>query len=144
MFIKTELSRAQKLCGCRIRISPISQVYLQKSSIFKVNQTTPAADDISKNQTPRHVIVLSAFYRSGSTLTGTLFDRNPHLMYYFEPLSAFRETPEAKILEPKLSMLSEMFKCKAPDIRRFKQYANQKSNKKWLQDGIAQFYASHR
>ena len=53
-------------------------------------------------------------------------------MYYFEPLSAFRETPEAKILEPKLSMLSDMFKCKAPDIRRFKQYANQKSNKKWF------------
>ena len=90
------------------------------------------------------MIVLSAFYRSGSTLAGTLFDRNPHLMYYFEPLSAFQEIPEGKVLEPKLSMLSDMFNCKPPDIRRYKQYANQNSNKKWLRDGIAQFYASHR
>ena len=64
----------------------------------------------------RKVIVISAFYRSGSTLLGTLFDRNPNLIYYFEPLSHFNQKPEeqGRILPPKLEMMSKMFACDPP------------------------------
>jgi len=35
----------------------------------------------------RKVLVL-AYYRSGSTLTGQLFNYNPDALYWFEPLAA--------------------------------------------------------
>lgn len=95
----------------------------------------------------KKIIVVSAFYRSGSTLMGTLFDRNPNLVYYFEPLSHFKLLPEeqAQVLEPKLNMLAEMFSCKPPDSRRYAKYANDRGGtKRWLHDGISQYYASHR
>ena len=30
-----------------------------------------------------------AAFRSGSSMLGTLFDKNPNLIYYFEPLTGF-------------------------------------------------------
>ena len=37
-----------------------------------------------------------AAFRSGSSMLGTLFDKNPNLIYYFEPLTGFN-VPNGKI-----------------------------------------------
>jgi len=41
-------------------------------------------------QSQRKVLVL-AYYRSGSTLTGQMFNYNPSALYWFEPLAAVSE-----------------------------------------------------
>lgn len=116
------------------------------NKIIPVESYKLPAEIITTKQRKK-VIVVSAFYRSGSTLMGTLFDRNPNLIYYFEPLSHFKLRPEeqAEVLQPKLAMMADMFNCKPPDSRRYAKYANLRGGtKRWLKDGISQYYASHR
>lgn len=63
------------------------------------------------------VVLLMAYYRSGSSFTGELFNRNPDVFYLYEPLYTF--TPRCETLyEERLDMLSEISRC---DFRKVSQ-----------------------
>jgi len=57
---------------------------LMESGVLRYVTTSTAAASSSQQ---RKVLVL-AYFRSGSTLTGQLFNFNPSAFYWFEPLAA--------------------------------------------------------
>ena len=57
----------------------------------------------NQKKAEKRLIILAAMYRSGSSFLGSLFDQNPNLLYYFEPLSLFSWHSNA--MKYKLQML---------------------------------------
>ena len=63
-----------------------------------------------------------AGYRGGSTLTGEVFNRNPNVLYYFEPMALFGELD---LPNEKIEFLNNTFHCKAP---KFDTYSKLRKN----------------
>ena len=89
----------------------------------KTNNSSTEAGIIVENSHPqqefvkrrKNLIVLSAG-RSGSSLLGSLFDNNPHVMYWFEPLYtimnqiSMKQQP-TKYKETTTSVIDSFFQC---------------------------------
>ena len=58
---------------------------MKRSSISKKS--------LEPDKKSRNAFLLITLYRSGSTLTGELFNRNPNFLYYFEPLGKILQFP---------------------------------------------------
>ena len=50
----------------------------------KLVKTATSHEVAAKKETKRKGYLLVTMYRSGSTLTGEMFNRNPEFLYYFE------------------------------------------------------------
>ena len=64
----------------------------------------------------RKAILILAGYRGGSTLTGEVFNRNPNVLYFFEPMALFGELD---LPNEKLEFLNNTFHCQAPRYDKY-------------------------
>ena len=67
----------------------------------------------------RNAYLLITLYRSGSTLTGEMFNRNKDFLYYFEPLAVFGNNEAPK---QKFKMLNETFHCVPPVAKDYEKF----------------------
>jgi len=109
----------------------------------KLVKAAPSHEVALKSETKRKGYLLVTMYRSGSTLTGEMFNRNPDFLYYFEPLAIFGNN-NAPL--QKMKMLNETFHCKAPDASNYKKYANPKESTttNCLNEGVCMYQLSTR
>ena len=127
-------------------------------------ESYPIVSSVNKS---RNAFLLITLYRSGSTLTGEMFNKNAKFLYYFEPLGKIPNQlndhvdchgtvkfenfskgifGDENLTEMKVKMLNDSFHCIPPLAN---QYANvaPKSNPvahNCLNDGICFWYMSKR
>ena len=117
-FLKTE-----QLKEVQTRETLINSNATFKIHDSKANNSNTEAGIIVENSHPqqefvnrrKNLIVLSAG-RSGSSLLGSLFDNNPHIMYWFEPLSTIMnqismKRQPAKYKETTTNVIDSFFQC---------------------------------
>ncbi|XP_006816790.1 carbohydrate sulfotransferase 1-like [Saccoglossus kowalevskii] len=76
-------------------------------------QQTPSA---LYNETPtRPAVILVASYKGGSTFCGELFNQNPNMCYFFEPLFDTQDKPTWNSSIRATSTLKELYNCRFPD-----------------------------
>ena len=117
-FLKTEQLKEVQTKETRKNSNATFKIYDSKA-----NNSNTEADIIVENSHPqqefvkrrKNLIVLSAG-RGGSSLLGSLFDNNPHIMYWFEPLSTIMkqipmERQPAKYKETTSNVIDSFFQC---------------------------------
>lgn len=117
-FLKTE-----QLKEVQTRETLINNNATFKIHDSKANNSNTEAGIIVENSHPqqefvkrrKNLIVLSAG-RSGSSLLGSSFDNNPHIMYWFEPLSTIMnqismKRQPAKYKETTTNVIDSFFQC---------------------------------
>jgi len=95
-------------------------------------------------ETPRRkAILLLAGYRGGSTLTGEVFNRNPNVLYYFEPMALFGEKD---VYDEKIKFLNDTFHCGAPTYHKYKEVATKHidTTEKCEKDAICMWQLTER
>jgi hypothetical protein len=86
-FIEPILSYAEIHIEKKVDITNYLYYADYDAELEKISNGTKHYDYTTYPPVPKKkIIVISAYYRSGSTLMGTLFDKNPNLLYYFEKL----------------------------------------------------------
>ena len=117
-FLKTEQLKDVQTRETLIKSNATFKIYDSKA-----NKSNTEAGIIAENSHPqqefvkrrKNLIILSAG-RSGSSLLGSLFDNNPHIMYWFEPLyTIMHQIPmklqPAKYKETTTSVIDSFFEC---------------------------------
>ena len=117
-FLKTEQLKEVQTRETLINSNATFKIYDSKA-----NNSNTEAGIIVENSHPqqefvkrrKNLIVLSAG-RGGSSLLGSLFDNNPHIMYWFEPLRTItnqipvKQKP-TKYKETTTSVIDSFFQC---------------------------------
>jgi len=91
----------------------------------------------------RNAYLLVTLYRSGSTLTGEMFNRNSDFLYFFEPLAVFGNNEAPK---QKFKMLNETFHCVPPAAKDYEKFAPKQEGvvANCLREGICMYQLSTR
>jgi len=117
-FLKTEQLKEVQTRETLINSNATFKIYDSKA-----NNSNTEAGIIVENSHPqqefvkrrKNLIVLSAG-RSGSSLLGSLFDNNPHVIYWFEPLRTIKnqipmKQQPTKYKETTSSVIDSFFQC---------------------------------
>ena len=70
-----------------------SEVEHLDNNYFAMKRSSISKKSLEPDKKSRNAFLLITLYRSGSTLTGELFNRNPNFLYYFEPLGKILKFP---------------------------------------------------
>ena len=70
---------------------------------YKISEHVGGNEKINEKKAEKRLIILAAMFRSGSSFLGSLFDQNPNLLYYFEPITIFSDHSDS--MKYKLKML---------------------------------------
>lgn len=96
--------------------------HLIKKSITFQNTKDPSVLIQNINLTPdlsQYKILVVAQYRGGSTLTSSLFDKNPSVSYIFEPLILGYGDYDDPQHHKQINILNEIFSCRYPDVKQY-------------------------
>lgn len=96
--------------------------HLIKKSITFQNTKDPSVLIQNINLTPdlsQYKILVVAQYRGGSTLTSSLFDKNPSVSYIFEPLILGYGDYDDPQHHKQINILNEIFSCHYPNASQY-------------------------